>query len=92
MKWQVSFPQTLHVKRWDDEAIVYDAQSGNTHLLGAVATEVLAELLASPQDADSLTAMLFPEEANQTGDNAKESLEAILSQLAGISLISPVAH
>lgn len=92
MKWQISLAQSLHIKQWDDEAVVYDAQSGNTHLLGAAAMEVLAELLKSSQDVDALAQVLSSGEENPPVIDVKEKLEAILSQLAGISLISLVAH
>lgn len=54
--------------------------------------EVLAELLKSSQDVDALAQVLSSGEENPPVIDVKEKLEAILSQLAGISLISLVAH
>jgi PqqD family protein of HPr-rel-A system len=97
MKWQINFPQSLHMKTWGDEAVVFDAQSGSTHLLGADAARIFATIMRAPMDTADLlqylTAPAFdPSLDIVPADNAAERLDTILAELAGISLISTVAH
>jgi PqqD family protein of HPr-rel-A system len=78
------------MQAWDNEAVIYEAQSGHTHLLGSDAARVIAELRQAPADAASLTRILSDMAPGQSTDEAQASLEAILAELAGISLITPV--
>lgn len=91
MKWQINSPESIHIKKWGNEAVVYDALSGNTHLVGAAAAQILAQILASPSDAVFLTQTLFPDASQRLENNAREKVESILAQLAGIALISSAA-
>ena len=54
--------QALHFCSWGDEFIVYNSLSGDTHLLGSVAANVLLRLQQAPSDtislAKSLTSLL----------------------------------
>ena len=88
MKWRINSPKSIHIKHWGDEAVVYDTVSGNTHLVGAAAAHILAQILASPSDAGTLTQALFPTEEQQPVNDAMEKVESILAQLADIALIS----
>jgi PqqD family protein of HPr-rel-A system len=89
MKWQVPSPSTLHTRAWDDEIVVYDELSGNTHVLGQVAARVLAAIAQAPADSAALAQALPDLWADQTAGQEHAQLEAILGQLAGISLIAP---
>ena len=39
--WQISAVRQLHWRYWQDEAVVYNDTSGDTHLLDALSAEVL---------------------------------------------------
>lgn len=89
MKWEIISPQSLHMQAWDNEAVVYDALSGNTHLLSLAAARVLAKIKEAPANAASLAQVMADVEPGGTADEIQATLEAILTELAGISLITP---
>ena len=46
--WQPSGPHLLAVREWDDEFVVYNEATGDTHHLGTLAGDVLLTLLDHP--------------------------------------------
>lgn len=91
MKWQAISPQSLHTRAWDDEVVVYDALSGNTHLLGQAAASLLAALVQAPGDVAALARTLGHHWSDLATEEAHAHVEAMLAELAGIALIAPVA-
>ncbi|MFT5448985.1 MAG: PqqD family protein of HPr-rel-A system [Gammaproteobacteria bacterium] len=53
-RWRVMRPQRLRVRRWDDEVVVYDDRSGDTHILDDFAGYVLEGLMCSSASTDEL--------------------------------------
>ena len=47
-------PQRLRVRRWDDEVVVYDDRTGDTHILEDFAGQVLERLLHASAGVDEL--------------------------------------
>lgn len=80
------------MKTWDDETVVYDACSGNTHLLSADAIQVLATIMHAPADMAVLTNSLTDPASERFSGNAREKVGTILAELAAISLINSAAH
>ncbi len=95
MKWQIRSPQSLHMHSWDEETLVYDAMSGHTHLLGALAALVFDALDEAPAGADRLAAALHASLLQHLPDTPAADypahLESVLAELAGIDLIAPAA-
>ena len=89
MKWHIISPLSLHMRVWGNEAVAYDALSGNTHLLSLAAARVLAKIKEAPAHAASLAQVLTDLEPGGAIDEAHAKLETILAELAGISLITP---
>jgi PqqD family protein of HPr-rel-A system len=81
--WQVIPGQCLQFRAWDDEFVLYNDLSGDTHLLGAGAIELLLSLQQTPSDAAALAQALGA--APQA-----EQLAALLADLARLSLIEPI--
>ena len=54
--WQVSEGSCLLWNSWDNEYVVFDDGSGDTHLLDLVAGEVLKVLQEAPADSSQVTA------------------------------------
>ena len=46
--WQPSAPDLLAVREWDDEFVVYNEATGDTHHLGTLAGALLLTLLDHP--------------------------------------------
>lgn len=83
--WRVLPGQARHERAWDEEYVVFDNLSGNTHLLDASAMEVLR---AVPADAVAETELALRLQ-QALGLDAQEAAEipAILDDLAELSLI-----
>lgn len=80
--------RALHFRSWGDEFIVYNSLSGDTHLLGSVAAQILLRLQKAPSDfmslAESLTSLLQTE---MMGEQLEPQLVNILEDLNAIALI-----
>ena len=92
--WQITPGQALRFRQFDDDFVLYNDLSGDTHLLGDGAVHVLGVLQHGPaSDASlraSLAALLEPEpQLNSDADpDADADLAgALLDQLASLFLI-----
>ncbi len=54
VNWQLAEGCRLHWKAWDQEFVVFDEGSGDTHLLDPLAAEVLKALEESPGEVPGL--------------------------------------
>jgi PqqD family protein of HPr-rel-A system len=54
--WQALNPTDLVCRRWpgEDEGVVFNASSGDLHLLNAAAFDLLQQLLQTPASVDEL--------------------------------------
>lgn len=53
-RYRLAGTAPLHWRRWADEYLLYDPDSGDTHLLDETAWNVLAALERQPADLDTL--------------------------------------
>ncbi len=67
MKWQVIAAAKPCFRSWDDELVVFNALSGDTHLLDGAAGEILSALSAAPIEIEMLAASLSELWAVETG-------------------------
>ncbi len=91
-RWQLIRADTLRVREWDDAGVIYDAASGNTHLIDALGLELIDLLRQRPWQLDELAAELreaLPEALD--ADGAARLLTAKLEQLARLGLVAPTA-
>lgn len=88
LKWRVRSERALHFHSWGDEFIVYNSLSGDTHLLGSVAAQILLRLQQAPSDfmslAELLTSLLQTE---MMGEQLEPQLVNILEDLNALALI-----
>ena len=88
IKWRVISDQALHFRSWGDELIVYNSLSGDTHLLGSAAAQILLRLQQVPSDfislAESLTSVLQTE---MMGEPLEPQLVNLLADLNALALI-----
>lgn len=59
--WRLQPGQTLQYRQWDGECVLYNDLSGDTHLLGDAAIEILLALRQGPATRDALAAVLDAE-------------------------------
>jgi PqqD family protein of HPr-rel-A system len=80
--WRLLPGQSLAHRGWDDEYVVYNDLSGDTHLLGADAMAVLLALRAAPCDEAALAAGLGADSAAE-----REILSVLLAELRALALV-----
>jgi PqqD family protein of HPr-rel-A system len=71
--------QLLRRREWDDEVVLYNDLSGDTHLLSGDAIALLLVLQEGPRPAPLLADLL------EAGD--ADALQAVLDELADLALI-----
>jgi len=87
MKWRLMTDQALQFRCWDDEFVVYNSLSGDTHLLDSTAAQILLKLQQAPSDATSLSESLAPLLHAEMDDELVIQIEQILSDLDTLVLI-----
>ena len=90
MMWKVISEQDLHFHSWDDECVVYNNLSGDTHLLSLAAAQILLKLKEAPSNAALLAVTLAPLWQVDPDQELALQIENILSDLNAIALIEPV--
>lgn len=91
MQWRVPFNQTLTLHCWDDEFVVFNSMSGDTHLLGLLAGQILLQLQQSPSDARALAASIAPLWHADLDEELRLQIEPLLADLQALSLIERAA-
>jgi len=89
MRWQLIRAEQVRVREWDDGGVIYDATSGNTHLIDPFGLELLDLLRQHPWTLDDLVAELgnaMPEDLPAT--DVPRVLQAKLEQLARLDLVT----
>lgn len=84
--WRLSAGQRLRRRQWDDECVLYNDLSGDTHLIGADALQLLLALQERPADAGALARALL---AAGLAEDAGE-VPALLDQLERLALVEVV--
>ncbi len=90
MKWQIisSGQEVLYLHSWDNEEyVVYNSLTGDTHLLNLTAGRLLLELQQSPTDTLTLANLVTPTNQTEPGTQHKLEIEHILEELSALNLI-----
>ena len=90
MNWQLRAGQRLRMLSDDEETVVYNDLSGDTHLLSGIAASLLERLRQGPADDDSLAGYLAGEWDLDPDMAPAELASQLLSDLAALSLIEPM--
>lgn len=83
--------QALQLRAWDDEFVVYNNLSGDTHLLGSAAAQVLLKLQQGPSDAITLArslALLLQVEIMD--ESLAPQIEKLLADLNALALVEQI--
>lgn len=87
MLWRLISDHALHFRSWNDEFVVYNSLSGDTHLLGATAAHALLELRKAPSDAVALAASLAPLMQAEMNNELVFQIDQLLADLDKLALI-----
>jgi PqqD family protein of HPr-rel-A system len=82
--WRLTPGQTLTYRGWNDEYVVYNDLSGDTHLFGTDAMALLQQLRTGPADEDALACAL------DVQPDEREGMAVMLIELGALSLIERV--
>lgn len=86
-KWRVIPGQALHHYVWDEQYVVFNTLSGDTHLLGAGSMQLLAALADVPSGTAALSARLQAE--LQLDEQEIGEIPLMLDELYKLALIEP---
>lgn len=86
--WCIAPGQTLRFRQFDDEFVLYNDLSGDTHLLGDSAMHILSDLQRGPASAAMLTASLAAALECPMDAAFEDEAAALLARLAGYFLIA----
>ncbi|HEY0065154.1 MAG TPA: HPr-rel-A system PqqD family peptide chaperone [Telluria sp.] len=89
--WRLMPGQALRFRQFDDQFVVYNDLSGDTHLLGDSAAHLLSLLQQGPATAASLLDDLASVHQSERDAAFDEQAAAVLRQLASLFLIEPLA-
>lgn len=80
-------PEQFHWRSWDEWSVLYQAASGDTHLLNTAAVDLLRTLQQTPASAEQLAAQGT---ASIQATIDPEQLTTLLTRLTELGLIEPV--
>lgn len=89
--WRITPGQTLRFRQFDDEFVLYNDLSGDTHLLGDSAMHILSVLQRGPASRAALAASLGAALDCLSDPAFGAEADALLAQLAGFFLIDESA-
>lgn len=89
MYWRLCNGQSLRTLAGDDESVVYNDQSGETHLINAVAISLLEHLRKGPDDFSGLCDGLEQAWEFGSGAEVQKVVVALTDELTQLYLIEP---
>jgi PqqD family protein of HPr-rel-A system len=89
--WSVVTPEALHWKMWDDECVVFNATTGQTHILDPVLALLIRQIDEGCNNTDELLNRTTKLLGVDLTEEIRETLGQMLHQLAEFSLIESVS-
>jgi PqqD family protein of HPr-rel-A system len=89
MNWRLRTGQSLRMLAGDDESVVYNDQSGETHLLNAIAISMLEHLRKGPDSFTGMCSALTQAWEFDSETELQRVVLALTDELRDLSLIEP---
>jgi PqqD family protein of HPr-rel-A system len=89
---QVWRAANLLTKLWDGELVVFNLDSGNTHLLTPVAGQTLKVLIQGPADVQELSRRLAAQVELESDPELHRSIAVVIQQFEALGLIHPAGE
>jgi len=86
-RWVAPEKQELHWESWGEQHALYDARSGETHLLTEQTVQVLQQLVERPGTAREVMEALYRQSGECCNEQSLESSVWLLRQLHSAGLI-----
>jgi PqqD family protein of HPr-rel-A system len=87
--WRVPPENMLGWRAWDDEFLVYNTASGQTHHLNLLAGEALRSLEAEPGSANDLVCRLAEQFGIAQDSPPLQMIDRLIGELDELGLIAP---
>jgi len=87
MKWRLREGQALRMLSTDDESVIYNDHSGDTHLVSAAAASLLQRLQQSDADTASLLTACAAEWELEADEELDATIRELLTELDSLGLI-----
>lgn len=84
----LSNSDTLHCRFWDDEGVVFNSLSGETHLLDGVGAAILKKISANPIPQKALLAYIQSIFEFEHGTHIEKLLDSIILEYQKLGLIA----
>ena len=88
--WKILEADALHWEKWGEQYALYDALSGETHLLPEFSVRVLQQLSVLPRTADELARVLCDDSGETCEQTFVEHVSQLLAQLQAAGLTEEV--
>jgi PqqD family protein of HPr-rel-A system len=88
-RWTVPKRNELVWRVWDDEFLVYNTASGQTHHLNFLAGEALRSLEAEAADVGELISRLANQFEIAEGSSSLQMIDRLIHELDELGLIAP---
>lgn len=85
MKWR-AIADSSNIRIWDEEYVIYNSRSGDSHLLSYIAGQLLLKLQL-PLDSKTLIEQLSSDWQFDSEQDAAEQIDAMLADLDALALI-----
>jgi len=90
-RWCAAPPDALAWREWDGEVVVFNQNTGSTHLLNEIGGEVLRHLIAADRGAtvEALAAALTDDPGGVDDAGWTVAVAEVLSEFARLGLAQP---
>ncbi|SRR5579871_137535 len=90
VRWGIRNPDAACLAQWDDEGVIFNPLSWQTHLLNEAALRVLTEMQAGPRTAGELVAAVYGagQDDEQSASRDIAVMEALLNELLHLGLVT----
>lgn len=92
MRWRTIRDDAFLFRAWDDEVVIYNSLSGDTHIIDRTAAQILQTLQQTPSDVGTLAQLVAAELQCEPGDELSQDIESVLSDMAALSLVECVSY
>lgn len=88
--WKTVSSEYLHYRLWENESIVYDSRTGDTHLLDIAAVNIMQEMGAAPHNYQDLLKLIARMTDLEACDQPEGYLTQLLTDLLSLDLIERI--
>jgi PqqD family protein of HPr-rel-A system len=89
LRWRLNPASGLHWRRWDNEWVVFDHGSGQTHLINPVSATVLMQFGIRQLSLKQLLDKVATDMSTTNDSELASAVSLAVEQLVGLGLLEP---